>query len=542
MPQRRFEHTPAGRAREVLLLAITCALTAAAWHVGVITLRGRILGRLTWTSDALPWMAPVAYVTLFLLLALPLALLVRFVHRRGAMAASLFILLSVAGFSMLMLVPRVEPIALSILALGLAVSLTRILAASDAAWRGVRLLMALSSAACLLLAGESIAHRLLAASGGSAVADDDAPNVLLVILDTVREANLSVYGYERETTPALQRLADDGMTFTHAIAPSSWTLPSHASMFTGRPARDLDAFWRVPWNSPDTTLAERLRERGYATGGFVANLLYTHREVGLARGFDRYQDFVRSPRQFLGSTVIGQLPWLNILLFNDSTAKREVGILGSAWRLPRAAITARKHAAQVTDEFLDWQGGLDGQPFFAFLNYFDAHTPYDVAPEFEGRFGGGESQVDRYDGAIASIDAQLGRLFDELRRRGVLKRTLVIVTADHGEQFGEHGLVEHGNSLYGQVLRVPLILRLPGRVPAGVRIDAAVSTTDIGATIFDAIDAAKSPGAHPAFRGRSLLAATMDSLQATQPLFAWVSQNSSALPGGPNQLGAMEAI
>lgn len=529
---------------ELLQLAITCAMTAAAWHVGVITLRSRILGRLTWTSDALGWMAPVAYAMLFAMVAIPLVLLVRLVAHRGIVAASTFLLLFLGLFSMLMLVPRVEPVALVVLAVGIAATGTRQLLAHRLAWRRLRVLAVLSSAACLAFAGESIGRRYLA---GMNIAHDvtaaDAPNVLLVILDTVRESNLSVYGYERATTPALERLAAGGTTFTHAVSPSPWTLPSHASMFTGRGARELDAHWRVPWEPTDTTLAELLRARGYATGGFVANLLYTQREVGLARGFDRYQDFVRSPRQFLSSTVIGQLPWLNVLLFDDSTAKREIGILGSAWRLPRAAITARKSATQVTNEFLAWQGDLDDQPFFAFLNYFDAHTPYAAAPEFETRFGGGATQVDRYDGAIATIDAQLGRLFDELQRRGVLDRTLVVVTADHGEQFGEHGLVEHGNSLYAQVLRVPLIMRLPGRVPAAMRVDATVSTQNVGATILDVIAPKAWPRARPSFPGESFLApAWQDGNAPSRPLFAFVSQNTSALPGGPNQLGAMEAI
>jgi arylsulfatase A-like enzyme len=527
-------------ARSVILFALTGAMTAAAWHLGVIALRSRGLGMLTWTGDDLGWMAPLAYLALFAVLALPLALLVRVAPGRSVAAVALGAIAFLALGSMALLVPRIAPYALLMLALGVAAEVTRRLLRAPAAWRWVRRLAVVSTVVCVAFAAESVIRQSVRHAGverGNAAAG--APNVLLIILDTVRAANLSVYGYARPTTPSLVRLAASGTAFDRAIAPAPWTLPSHASMFTGRRASELGTEWKRPWVARDSTLAELLLRRGYDTGGFVANLVYTPHEVGLSRGFETYEDFVRSPRQFLGSTVLGQLPWVNVLLFDDSTAKRQSEALGSSWRLPRVALTARKTAGRVTDEFLRWEDGVDGRPFFAFLNYFDAHVPFEPPPAYATRFGNGAAPVDRYDGAIASIDEQLGRLFAELERRGVLDRTLVIVTADHGEQFGEHGLVEHGNSLYTQVLNVPLIMRWPGHVPEGRRVRTPVSMRDLGATVLALLG---TPGAVD-FPGQSFASLfSTDGGAPARALYADVGKNPSQSPDGPNQFGDMEAI
>jgi arylsulfatase A-like enzyme len=524
------------RARDLLVLALLGATATAAWHVAVIMLRSRVLGRLTWTSDDLGWMAPVAYLALFALLAVPAALLLRAVPRRGVSLVAVGAVLFLAFGSMLLLVPRVEPLALLLLALGASAALTRRLVDGSNGWRWVRRLTVLSTTVCLLFAADSLVRQ--SNRDGETLAAGDAPNVLLIILDTVRAANLTVYGYARSTTPALGRLASEGTTYERAFAPAPWTLASHASMFTGRQSSEIRAQWRVPLHLADSTLAELLRTRGYATGGFVANLVYTPREVGLSRGFQTYRDYVRSPRQIFASTVVGQLPWVNVALFDDSVAKRQARSLGSSWRLPQVALTERKTAARVTDEFLQWQGGVGRRPFFAFLNYFDAHAPVVPPAEFATRFGGGATPVDRYDGAISSIDDQLARLFAELRRRGVLDRTLVIVASDHGEQFGEHGLEEHGNSLYTQLLHVPLIMRWPGHVPAGRRVATPVSLRDLGATVLELIGAPATR-----FPGESFSSLfTTDDGQLRRPLFAAVVRNSAAQPPGPTQFGDMEAI
>ncbi len=156
----------------------------------------------------------------------------------------------------------------------------------------------------------------------------------------------------------------------------------------------------------------------------------------------------------------------------------------------------------MNDEFLDWLDDNTDRPFFAFLNYFDAHSPYLPPPPYDAAFAPKpkdrwpyktegvaltpsqlQAEIDAYDGAIAYVDDRFGRLLQELERRGQLRNTLVIVTSDHGEEFGEHGVFRHGNSLYDQSLHVPLLMSLAGRIPEGGRISAWVSTRDVGATV-----------------------------------------------------------
>jgi arylsulfatase A-like enzyme len=149
----------------------------------------------------------------------------------------------------------------------------------------------------------------------------------------------------------------------------------------------------------------------------------------------------------------------------------------------KADVFAR--ADQIAGEFLDWQAGLSGRPFFAFLNFFDAHDPYRPRGEFLHRFTGGSEIVDRYDSAIAWMDHVVGRTLQSLQERGLLDNTIVVVTADHGEGLGEHGRMGHGNSLYSELLHVPLLIRYPAAVPVGRRVGTSISLRDIAATVLD---------------------------------------------------------
>jgi arylsulfatase A-like enzyme len=337
-----------------------------------------------------------------------------------------------------------------------------------------------------------------------------APNVLLVILDTVRALSLSVHGYSRPTSPELAKVANQGVRFLHAQSPAPWTLPSHASLFTGREAHQLPTDWYVPLDDRDLTLAEGLAASGYLTAGFVANLPYTNREVGLARGFQRYEDWPLS---------LGQLAISSSLVRAITSNDRLRRLLGNH------ELVVRKRAPDINQAFLAWldrrQGA--GRPFFAFLNYYDAHTPF-VPPEpFRSRFAPAgapfhpdlprrtedvawdpeliQGARNAYDGAIAYLDHHVGRLLAELERRGVLDRTLVIITSDHGEEFAEHGLFSHGNSLYLPALHVPLVIRFPGRVPAGLTVPTPVSVRDLPATVVELLELPTPP----AFPGRSLV-------------------------------------
>jgi arylsulfatase A-like enzyme len=337
-----------------------------------------------------------------------------------------------------------------------------------------------------------------------------APNVLMVVLDTVRSRSLGVQGYSRATSPNLEQLVGSGVFFDLAIASAPWTLPSHASMFTGRLPNELSVDYVKPLDATYPTLAEALNGQGYDTAGFVANLIYCNRRFGLDRGFAHYDDFSFSPGQIAMSSSLGER-------IVDADAVR--GLAGFNDLLDR------KDAATVNAEFLAWQAQRGGdRPFFAFLNYFDAHEPYMPRPPFQldpdlnrhrGPFWYGPLDIvhadtwkmsteevavelDAYEACISYIDYQLGSLFSELERKRVLDNTLVIVVADHGEEFGEHAVFDHGGSLYLPSIHVPLLISMPGRVPQGLRVKSAASLRDIPATVVDLIGLAREtpfPGA-----------------------------------------------
>lgn len=342
-----------------------------------------------------------------------------------------------------------------------------------------------------------------------------APNVLVIIWDAVRASDLSLYGYSRATSPRLDALAARGVTFDQAQSPASYTLLSHASLFTGRWPHQLSASWLIGLEQTPATLAEALGRRGYRTGAFSANHAYVSWEFGLLRGFARRDDYVLSPMAVANSA--GAVRW--ILGFKPVRAA-----LGMADK------PERRDAENIRHHFLDWldEAGRD-QPFFAFLNMFDAHDPYLPMAPFDTAFGwpagGGATERarlrriatrepydltpaeaarlrDAYDGAIASMDHSVGLMLDVLSRRGVLDNTLVIVASDHGEAFGEHRMFGHGNSLYVEEIRIPLVMVMPGKVPAGVRVSGVASLRDVPATIADLLGIA---GADWPLPGRSLV-------------------------------------
>jgi arylsulfatase A-like enzyme len=321
---------------------------------------------------------------------------------------------------------------------------------------------------------------------GLPASPDSAPNVLLLILDTVSADEMGLYGYSRPTTPVLDSLARQGVVFDRAIASAPWTLPSHGSMFTGRDARELSGRFRAPLDNTYPVVAESFASAGYVTAGFVANLEYTSRASGLARGFHWYSDYRPSLPGALAFTALG-----------GKIVKRAGGWRGRPFQF------GRKDAAQVNEEFLGWEHGTR-RPWFAFLNYYDAHDPYvpptrdehrflspDQRPVYEV-FGTGSKDRPRvesaralHDAALLSLDREIGRLLDVLRRRGDLERTVIVVTSDHGEEWGARGVLLHGNSVYLRALHVPLLIIRPGSVPAGTRVATPVGTRHLGATLLD---------------------------------------------------------
>jgi arylsulfatase A-like enzyme len=345
-----------------------------------------------------------------------------------------------------------------------------------------------------------------------------SPNVLLIVLDTVRADNLSLYGYPRATTPSLARWANRGVRFDWALAPSCWTYPSHCSFFTGRWPRDLDSHWHPVLDTPAPTVAEFLASRGYDTAGFAANTRFCSYESGMARGFAHYEDYPLSARTILGTTAVGRWITKYVLCYRD--------LYGRKW-----AQYQSRDAREMNRAFLGWLTRAQKQqvrrPFFAFLNYLDAHGPflppadhlrrlgmhpeswrdYEMLLDFGDR---DKSEVstrdvtlarDGYDDCVAFLDSQVGALLDELDGRGLLANTVVMITSDHGEEFGEHGLFYHGHSLYLDLVHVPLIVLAP-TVPAARTVAGSVSLRDLPATIADLLGlASDSP-----FPGSSLAA------------------------------------
>ena len=339
-----------------------------------------------------------------------------------------------------------------------------------------------------------------------------SPNVLFIVLDTVRAESLSLYGYERETSPHLKEFAERGVRFDQARAAAAWTLPSHASMFTGRWPYELSARPDRPLDGTYPTLAEFLRDHGYATAGFAANTYFCSLWYGLGRGFMHYEDIALTPIEILRSSIMGRYLVRKISPYNSSRP---------------TAYFERKDAVTINSEVVSWLSTRPaGRPFFAFLNYYDAHDPYlspKRPPHPFGRTPASSQDFatlrnwleivkkrppprtvelarDCYDDCIAYLDDQMGRLFSELDARGLLENTLVVVTADHGELMGERGEFGHGQSLHHEVVNVPLVVVAPKRVQSGRIVPTPVSLRDLPATVVDLLGL----GHESPFPGRSL--------------------------------------
>jgi arylsulfatase A-like enzyme len=323
---------------------------------------------------------------------------------------------------------------------------------------------------CLLLAGAL----LVASCGGRG-----APNLLVIVVDTLRADRLGAYGNTDGLTPFLDSLAARGTVFRHAYAQSSWTNPSVASLITSRfqSQHGIIGFGSV-LAATETTLAEALKERGYATAAFTANGLLAARN-GFAQGYDAYGAYVI--RKVQGGD--GKTRWQN------ETGER------------------------VNREALAW---LDARPTtkptppaLLYLHYVEPHTPYDpseaaLARVFQGRARPDPDTVqktyfrgvveplspdelrgveDSYDAAVITVDAQLRALFAGLESRGFLDHAVVVVTADHGEEFKDHGFMGHGGTLYEELIHVPLLVVTPGgraRV-----VDDVVSLVDVAPTLLE---------------------------------------------------------
>jgi arylsulfatase A-like enzyme len=446
-------------------------------------------------SIEIVWIATVVNVAVFSLVGLALSRAPQIVPvPRYRQAIFIFCVMT---FVILLQMPgKLHPAAVVILGLGLGGVLSRASGKSEPvvvrffqrtlpAVVGTAVVTGILIQAGILVREQLAIRRLPTASPGS-------PNILLVVVDTLRADHLSAYQYPRATSPNIDRLARNSVWFENAVATSSWTLPSHASLVTGRYPYEHGA-QTVALDSRYPTIGETLQHKGYRTAAFSANQYWFGRREGFGRGFIRFDDYFFDVRSMAIRPFYGRVA--------ATAIRRAVG---------NRNLPARKPAAEVNRDALDWIRQDSGRPFFAMLNYFDAHQPYLPPEPYLTKFAASKDQfnrtipfdgsdftkmtpdqlqheIDAYDGAINYIDEAFGRLMADLMTAGRATDTLIIVTSDHGESFGEHGMYTHRNALYLEGIRVPLILSWPGHFPSGVQVKQPVSITQVPATILDVL-------------------------------------------------------
>ncbi len=330
------------------------------------------------------------------------------------------------------------------------------------------------------------------------------PNVFFVVMDAVRPDHLSCYGYARKTTPNIDKIANEGVLFENALSASIWSPPSHASMFTGLyPSHHGVLGENLYLSGEIPNIVEIFHSKGYQTFGICPNIFITP-HFGFHRGFDKFFD---------ASLNFGLLKkhFLDWIIFGFETE-------------PRALMYRWIYHAIIFQKIKEWItfSRKKNKPFFIFVNYFDAHLPHRPPQPFKQRFEGIRKQnvdlkkiedcVNRrfgfpyiareveitkdewdfvkslYDAEIAYIDFFLGKVFDYLKKYELLSNTFILLTADHGENLGDHELAGHAFCLYDTLLHVPLILNFPKNALKGIRIPNLVSTVDIFPTLLDMLN------------------------------------------------------
>lgn len=308
--------------------------------------------------------------------------------------------------------------------------------------------------------------------------DDLPPNVVLILLDTTRVDHMSLYGYGPSTTPELERLGRSGVVFEQAVSHVPQTLPSTASLMTGRrPAEHgvrVNGLFKLPDEAE--TLAEALGRAGYQTAGFVSALPLDPR-FGIAQGFEEYD------ADFSQSVLTKQ-------------RQRSVAFRGEHHD------DFEQRADEVTDKALSWvkERRDPERPFFLFVHYFDAHYPYAPPDDFRG-------DLQPYDGEIALVDHEIGRLLDEIDRQTGDQTRLVIVAGDHGELLDpKRPTARHAGYLDEAVVRVPLLLHSEELLPDPMRLQGQVALTDVAPTVLELLNlgglSATGQSLLPMIRGR----------------------------------------
>ncbi len=320
-----------------------------------------------------------------------------------------------------------------------------------------------------------------AACGGSV---DQRPNFVLISIDSLRADHLGCYGYARRTSPGIDGLASEGVLFTAAASCTSWTLPAHATLFTSLPTSVHGCDERnLHLGQERRTLAEALEEAGYRTAAFWSGP-YLHPVFGLDQGFGEYVNCASFP-------------------FYEDQSTKDLGEERQANLHSHADITGPR----VLEEVSRWLGNVGDARFFLFIHMWDVHfdyippPPYDAMfdPDYDGPIDGKNLRtlkkeleprdlqhlIALYDGEIAWTDRHVQRILDRIEELGFRDDTVIVLTADHGEEFFEHGRFGHRKALFQESVSVPLIVRYPARVSAGRRVNTPVALADVAPTILD---------------------------------------------------------
>lgn len=530
-------------------LALFFGLLTGLGEVLLLGIKKFALGHFINQSPWIIWMTPAADAGLMLLAGLGLWAIARLFPGRVRIGHAVFVYAFIGFFALTLMAYQLHDIARVVLSAGLASVVVRV-AVSQPGLRVLRVIRTGTAAIVLAIGAASAAlygYRALGESralAGLPDAEAGLPNILLIVLDTVRAISTGLVGDEGGSAPLLQAFAKEGVTFEWAFSTAPWTLPSHASMLTGLYAHEHGADWDTPLPDTTLTLQEYLRDFGYLTGSFVANQ-YLSQEYGLGDGFIRVEDYRISPGELVRSTSIGRR-----VLAPGSLLRQVTGF---------HQLLGRKSARDVNDSFLAWRRDHEDRPFFAMLNYLDAHVPY-LAPE-PFRLARGDTATRRnpmfqwgwewtrddvnaeeraYEATIGYLDFELNRLLDALAERGELDNTIVVITSDHGEQFGQHGHMQHSGSLYLNSLHVPLVIHYPGGAPAGTRVDDPVTLRDLPRTILDLAGLEADT-----FEGRSLRRhwdRALARANAAEPVLAEVTTGIRPPEEYPRARGDMQSV
>jgi len=339
----------------------------------------------------------------------------------------------------------------------------------------------------------------------SVTAGAERPNVVFILIDTLRADHLGAYGYARPTSPVLDAFAAEGVLFEQAFSQSSWTKPATASLLTSRYPSQHQCFLekqRLP--ESETTLPQYLQRAGYTTAMLSGNPWVTP-DYGFDRGTDYF--FSAYDERFARVTLyMMALKRLSKLVDAQARPYNRLKLL------VQGEMSSEERDQVLTKEAFRWLDANEQEPFFLYLHYMSPHHPYEGAPPYDKFvpdpslkpvtyyptksyyfFEEGEQLPDaqlndmvaRYDGDILHVDGLVGKLLEKLRQLNLLDDTVVVVTSDHGEEFFDHRNWGHGQSIYNELIHVPLIIRFPKHFPAGRRVNEPVQTIDVLPTLLE---------------------------------------------------------